>query len=249
VLYPVAHGVLGLRLSSRTERGYVIAALGGELDISAVPMLREKLLAMLGPAAGRLILDLSAVSYADASGLAVLVATGRRAGLLHGFLRLASPSPAVADALSITGLNQHLDIFPTVRAAITSPPSSLGRHDGRAAVRTDIGIPGARHAKPARTRIGQTWRDADHGELRMAVAAVLTHADAWRDADPRRQFAPALHALARAHAGTSQASLAQAAHSLLSVLTRHPLTHSPAVAATARRLRLLLEPDRQHALT
>ena len=247
--YPAVHGVLGLSLSSRTERGCVVAALGGELDISAVPMLRDKLLAMLAPAASRLIIDLSAISYADASGLAVLVATGRRAGLLHGFLRLASPSPEAADALSVTGLNQHLDIFPTVHAAITSPPSRRRRHDGRADVRTDIGIPGARHAKPARARAGQARRSADHSELRIAVAAVLNHADAWRDADPRRQFAPALHALARAHADTSQASLAQAAHGLLSVLTRHPLTHSPAVAATARRLRLLLEPDRQPALT
>jgi hypothetical protein len=30
-------------------------------------------------------------------------------------------------------------------------------------------------------------RAADDGELRMAVAACLVHADAWRDADPRRQ--------------------------------------------------------------
>ncbi len=249
MVYPAAHGVLGLSLSSRTERGYVIAALGGELDISAAPMLRDKLLDMLGPAASQLIVDMSAISYADASGLAVLVATGRRARLLHGFLRLASPSPEVADALSITGLNRHLDIFPTVHAAITSPPRSQGPHDGRADVRTDIGAPGARHAVPARARTGRPRRAADHGDLRIAVAAVLTHADAWRDADPRRQFAPALHALARAYAGTSHASLTQAAQGLLSVLTRHPLTHSPAVAATARRLRLLLEPDRLPVLT
>ena len=50
-MYPAADGVIGLSLSSRTERGYVIAALGGELDIAAAPMLREKLLVMIGPAA------------------------------------------------------------------------------------------------------------------------------------------------------------------------------------------------------
>jgi hypothetical protein len=64
---------------------------------------------------------------------------------------------------------------------------------------------------------------------------------------PRRQFAPALRALARAYAGTSQASLTQAAHSLLSVLTRQPLTYFPAVAATASRLRHLLDPDHRPA--
>jgi hypothetical protein len=71
---------------------------------------------------------------------------------------------------------------------------------------------------------------------------VLTHAGAWRDADPCRRFTPALHALARAYAGTSHAALTQAAHSLLSILTRQPLTYSPAVAATASRLRRLLDP-------
>jgi hypothetical protein len=48
-----------------------------------------------------------------------------------------------------------------------------------------------------------------------------------------------MRALARAHAGTSHAALLQAARSLLSVLSREPLTYSPAVAATAGRLRRL----------
>ena len=248
-MYPAANGVIGLSLSSRTERGYIIAALGGELDIAAAPMLREKLLVMIGPAASRLIIDLSAISYADASGLAVLMATGRRAGLLGGFLRLASPSPEVADALSITGLDRHLAIFPTVDAAITSPPRSQRRHGGRADVRTDIDTPTATHAQPARAHAGHARHAADDGELRLAVAAVLTHADAWRDADPGRRFAPALHALARANAGTSHAALTHAALGILSILNRQPLTHSPAVAATASRLRILLDPDRAPAHT
>ena len=242
-MYPAANGVLGLSISSRTERGFVIAALGGELDIMAASMLRGKLLVMLGPAASRLLVDLSAVSYADASGLAVLVATGRRAGLLGGFLRLVSPSPEAADALAITGLDRQLDIFPTVSAAISTPPRPW-RHDGRPDVRTGVRTLSATNAHPAPARTGQAQRAADDGELRMAVAAVLSHADAWRDADPRRQFAPALHALARANAGTSHAMLAQAARGVLSVLSRQPLTHSAAVAATATRLRLLLDPDR-----
>jgi len=44
------------------------------------------------------------------------------------------------------------------------------------------------------------------------------HADAWRDADPQRQFTPALHALARAYAGTSYQALSQAAPWIASVL-------------------------------
>ena len=109
----------GLILTSRTERrGYVIAALSGELDLASAPALREQLLSLLRPAASRLIIDLSAVRSADISGLAVLVGGGRRARLLGGFLRLAAPPIAVSGVLSATGINQHLDIFPTVKAAI-----------------------------------------------------------------------------------------------------------------------------------
>ena len=111
-----------LSLTSRTDRGgYVIAALSGELGIASAPALRDQLLDLLR-AASHLILDLSAVEHADASGLAVLVGSGRRARLLGGSLRLAAPPAEVARVLSATGLNQHLDIFPTVRAAITGQP-------------------------------------------------------------------------------------------------------------------------------
>jgi anti-anti-sigma factor len=108
-----------LRLTSRADRGgYVIVELGGELGIASAPALREQLISLLRTAS-HLIIDLSAVEQADASGLAVMVGSGRRARLLGGSVRLAAPSPEVARVLSATGMNQHLDIFPTVRAAIT----------------------------------------------------------------------------------------------------------------------------------
>ena len=111
-----------LSLTSRTDRGgYVIAALSGELGIASATALREQLRSLLR-AASELIIDLSAIEHADASGLAVLVGGGRRARLLGGSLRLAAPSPEVARVLSATGINRHLDIFPTVRAAITGRP-------------------------------------------------------------------------------------------------------------------------------
>jgi anti-anti-sigma factor len=109
-------------LPSPTDRGgYVIAALSGELGIASAPALREQLLNFLRDVS-HLIIDLSAVEHVDASVLAVLVGSGRRARLLGGSLRLAAPSPEVARVLSATGMNRHLDIFPTVRTAISGQP-------------------------------------------------------------------------------------------------------------------------------
>jgi hypothetical protein len=176
------------------------------------------------------------VSFCDATGLAVLVSTARRAKLLGGFLRLAAVSPQVGQVLEITGLHRHLPNFPTVHAASTG---ACGAQYGKAAAtgRAAIAHPGPadRHAGPPRV-------PADAGELRGAAAALLACADAWHDADPSRRFTPALSAMACARHGTDDAALDTAARSLLSALGRHPLTSSPAVAATATRLRQALNP-------
>ena len=145
--HPAAHDA-GLSLFSRADRGgYVIAALSGELGIASAPALRGQLRSLLR-AASHLLIDLSAVERADASGLAVLVGSRRRARLLGGSLRLAAPSPEVARVLSATGLNQHLDIFPTVRAAITGQPRLPE------AIVSPATVPGSRPASMASSRAG-----------------------------------------------------------------------------------------------
>lgn len=211
--------------------GAVIVAIGGDLDIASAPAVREPLLGLLRPGACRIVIDLSAVRYADASGLAVLVGTQRRAVLLGGGLRLAAPRPEVARVLAVTGLSRYLAVYPTVRAAVA----------GR---KPEPGI----MAAPAVPVQALAEAGVDSSELHAAVAALLASADAWHDADPRRRFSPALRVLAQAHAGNSHAALVQAARSLLSVLGREPLTYSPIVAATASGLRRLFSAGRRPAI-
>jgi anti-anti-sigma factor len=232
VTHPVAEDAGPLTLTALTAPdGAVIVTLAGDLDIASAPAARERLLSLVRPGACRLVIDMSAVRYTDASGLAVLVSTKRRAVLLGGELRLAALRPEVAGVLTVTGLSRHLAAYPTVRAAVA------GRKPGRRTA-----LPGTGPAvMTARTLPAQAQAEpgADSGELHSAVADLLANADAWRDADPRRRFSTALRALAQADAGTSHAALVQAARSLLSVLGREPLTYSPIVAATASRLRRL----------
>jgi anti-sigma B factor antagonist len=127
----VFHGTTGRArhpaLPTRTERGYLIAALSGGLDAARVPAVREQLLRLLRPAASDLVLDLSRMSRIDAGGLAVLVGTERRARLLGGSLRLAAVGPAVTMAVRAAGLDRLLEIFPTVQSAISSPARAVRR--------------------------------------------------------------------------------------------------------------------------
>jgi anti-anti-sigma factor len=224
----------GLDFISHPQNGCTVAELSGELDIVCVPTLRGQLLGVLRPDTCRLIVDLSQVNFCDASGLAVLISTGRRAELLGGVLRLVAPTPPVMLVMHITGLHRRLDIFSTIRAATTRPESNQ-RSSHRVTGETTIEIAGPRPA------IGHS-ETPDIDELRQATAALLADVDAWYEADPDRRFAPTLHVLARAYARSDHTALAQATRSLVSTLTRHPLTHSPAVAANASRLRRIVEP-------
>ena len=117
----------GLDCFVRNEDGIAVAELAGELDLARAPALREQLLGLLRPGSSRLILDLSRVSFCDASGLAVLVGTGRRARLLGGFQRLAAVSPHVARVLNLTGLRRHMSVFATVQAAAAAPAARTSR--------------------------------------------------------------------------------------------------------------------------
>ncbi len=108
-------------LSVRRRDGYTIVTISGEIDIACAPALREQLLGLLRPGASRLVVDLSRVTFCDASGLAVLVGVARRVGLLGGVLRLAALGPRVSAVLRLTGLDSRFEIFATVPEAIGVP--------------------------------------------------------------------------------------------------------------------------------
>jgi anti-sigma B factor antagonist len=233
-----------LALSAHSAGDITVAELTGELDIGSAPALREQLRGLLRPGFSRLVLDLSQVTFCDASGLAVLLSTGRHAGQLGGFLRLAAVSPQVGQALNITGLRQHLATFPTVAAAIARGQSSP-RRKARAAGSGGAaggGAAGSRPRPPSKHPGPPLPARADSGELRGAVTALLACSDAWHEADPSRRFSPALRAMARARDGVDDKALDTAARSMLSALVRHPLASSPAVAVTATRLRRVFYP-------
>jgi anti-sigma B factor antagonist len=92
------------------------------LDIDGAPALRERLIDALHRGAGPLVLDLSQVLSCDASGLAVLIGTQRRARLLGIMMRLAAPSLPVTRVLRSTGLDRSFTICPDLYGALRSEP-------------------------------------------------------------------------------------------------------------------------------
>jgi anti-anti-sigma factor len=106
-----------VRLFSRRLSGHAVIAIRGELDLATTAPLRERILTILKDTTSPVIVDLSGVSFCDASGLALLVGTQRRA-TMHGLtVALAAPRPNLHKLLRITGLDRAFTVYPTLAAA------------------------------------------------------------------------------------------------------------------------------------
>ena len=112
------HNTIRVGLSGRSIRGHTVLAISGELDIATTSGLRDRIAAVLDDKAMPLIIDLSGVSFCDASGLRVLVALRRRADACGHAVALAGPRPNVRRLLRITGFDQAFPIYSTVPQAV-----------------------------------------------------------------------------------------------------------------------------------
>jgi anti-sigma B factor antagonist len=144
--HEIDHVLPGPALSVGGQDGYTVVTISGEIDIASAPVLREQLLGLLRPGASRLVVDLSRVTFCDASGLAVLVGASRRADQLDGVLRLAAPAPLMTKVLRLTGLDSRFEIFATVPEAIGAPD--------RRGIR-DAGVPKPRACWSAQQATGE----------------------------------------------------------------------------------------------
>jgi anti-sigma B factor antagonist len=105
------------RLLTRRMPGHTVLAVGGELDIATTAALRVQIIQVLSATTTPVIIDLSGVSFCDASGLALLVGAQRRAQRDGRTVVLAGPRPSVLKLLHITGLDRAFTIHPTLAAA------------------------------------------------------------------------------------------------------------------------------------
>lgn len=82
----------------------------GEIDICTCEAMRDALAAGLGPGPVHLTVDLSAVTFIDASGIGVLLAIRALAAEAGGSLTLRAPSRAVRRLVEILGLGEVLPV-------------------------------------------------------------------------------------------------------------------------------------------
>jgi anti-sigma B factor antagonist len=106
-----------LSVTVRSERGVVIAELTGDIDMSTVAGLRERLFG-LADSGQPLIIDLSRITFIDSAGLGALVATARRADVHGGSLHAVCSRPQTRRLLWLTGVDRRIPLSATVDGAL-----------------------------------------------------------------------------------------------------------------------------------
>ena len=107
----------GLTVTVRSERGVIIAAITGDIDISTVTRLRERLLE-LADSGRTLIVDLNRVTFIDSVGLGTLVGAAHRAAGHGGSLYAVCARPATRKLLWLTGVNRRIPLAATLDGAL-----------------------------------------------------------------------------------------------------------------------------------
>jgi anti-sigma B factor antagonist len=108
-----------LDITVRGERGVVIAAVAGDVDISTVAQLRECLFE-LADSGETLIVDLNRVAFIDSAGLGALVGAARRAVAHGGSLHAVCAQPPTRRLLWVTGVDRRIPLAATVEGALMS---------------------------------------------------------------------------------------------------------------------------------
>jgi len=114
-----------LSITVRNERGVVIAEVAGEIDISTVTRLRERLF-KLAENGRTLIVDLNRVTFIDSAGLGALVGTARRAVEYGGSMHAVCARQQTRKLLWLTGVDRRIPLAATLDGALMSLAVSRG---------------------------------------------------------------------------------------------------------------------------
>jgi len=106
-----------LTIEVRQGHDHTIVTAAGEIDISTVTRLRERLFDIA--ASGHpLVVDFDQVGFIDSVGLAVLVGTANRAATHGGSLQVACARPKIRELLRLTGLDRRIPLANTLDEAL-----------------------------------------------------------------------------------------------------------------------------------
>ncbi|MGW5496806.1 STAS domain-containing protein [Streptomyces olivaceoviridis] len=97
-----------------------VVSLHGAIDHHTVDDLSDTLLFPRGTAAARTVINLSAVTFIDSSGINAFITAHHAARRAGGWLRLAGPIEPVLRVIQIVGLDEIMGCYPSTRRALAA---------------------------------------------------------------------------------------------------------------------------------
>lgn len=107
-----------VRWSGRTA----VVTAAGEIDLTNAEGLRDALLSALNDGARGLVVDMTGTTFVDSAGVTALVRASRRASATESTVRLAVTAAPVLRVLNLVGIDQMIEVHPSVSAAVASLP-------------------------------------------------------------------------------------------------------------------------------
>lgn len=99
--------------------GVMVATLFGELDGRTAPIVQEKFLALPG-SHGKILLDMSGVTYISSAGLRALLMLYRRMAANDGRVALAGLTENIKDVMTVTGFLEFFDEYATLELGLAA---------------------------------------------------------------------------------------------------------------------------------
>jgi stage II sporulation protein AA (anti-sigma F factor antagonist) len=115
------------RLSATWSGRTAVVTATGEIDITNAESLRNELLSALNAGALGLVVDMTATTFIDSAGVTALVRASRRATATEATVRLAVTAPAVLRVLNLVGIDQLIQVHPSVTDAVASLPEHCAK--------------------------------------------------------------------------------------------------------------------------
>lgn len=121
-----ANALQPFAVASRTEGGWTVIDVRGDLDVYSSPTLRQLILDRIHRGDGRIIVDLEHVDFLDSAGVSVMVSALRQATNCNGALALVQPGDQARRMLRLTDLDKVLPTFTSVEDAVSLGLPDMG---------------------------------------------------------------------------------------------------------------------------
>ena len=110
-----------LEIHCTTGDSWTVLTPFGDLDMAGAPSLRQAVVRQVGEGRNQLVLDLSAVTFIDSSGLGVIIGALRRTRAHDGDLVLVVTDPELRRAFELCDLDRIFELHSDLDVAVGQP--------------------------------------------------------------------------------------------------------------------------------